>query len=46
MDRERFFFLNETEEAAPIIRNVADKGDWILLKGFQNMNLNELLPAV
>jgi len=46
MDRERIFFLKETEEATPIIRDVADKGDWILLKGFQNMNLNELLPAV
>ncbi|MDR2860968.1 MAG: UDP-N-acetylmuramoyl-tripeptide--D-alanyl-D-alanine ligase [Syntrophobacterales bacterium] len=46
MDREMIFFVNEPQEAMPVIRDVAGKDDWILLKGFRDMNLNELLPAV
>jgi len=44
-DHEQILFLSEAEKAAPVMRDVADRGGWILLKELQNMNLNKSLSA-
>jgi UDP-N-acetylmuramoyl-tripeptide--D-alanyl-D-alanine ligase len=46
MDRGRIFFFNEPTDILPMLQDVVNGGNWILLKGSRKMNLNELIPDI
>ena len=46
MDRSRIFFFNGANDAIPRLKEVAQRGVWILLKGSRRMNLDELIPGI